>query len=69
MSEYQHYSDEELIEELIEVDSDPDVDVTAWEADFIEDMIRIYYSRDHLNLTDNQRSKLIQIVEEYNGTG
>jgi len=56
-------SDSQLMDMLHDVDEDDDVDVTSWEAEFIDSIFKQYdkYGR----LTEKQRAKVLEIVEEY----
>ena len=55
------FSDDEIREMLTELDESEDVDVSQWEAEFLESVLFRYTGP----LTQQQRSKAIEILEEY----
>lgn len=54
-------TDEELREELRLLDTNEDVTVDSWEADFIESVVYKYKGP----LSESQRKKAEQIIEKY----
>lgn len=54
-------TDAELIEQLTEIDNDDDIDVTKWEADFIDTVVY----KQKTPLTEKQRQIAERIIEEY----
>lgn len=55
-------SDEEIRDLLRQIDYLPDVDVTPYEANFIEDIV---YKKSRMDLTDNMRTVALNIIEKY----
>lgn len=53
--------DNELREELRDIDESEDVDVSEWEAEFIESVVYNYQGP----LSDKQREKAEEIIERY----
>jgi len=62
MVAYREMSDEELLLELRRLDDGDGLGVTPWEADFLESVL---FERSHGPLSDKQRDKAIEILEEY----
>lgn len=56
-------TDVEIREELKIIDANEDVDVSSWEADFIEHVVFKYAG----TLSDKQRHKAEQLIEKYRG--
>ena len=54
-------TDEELREQLTEIDNDDDIDVTAWEANFIDQVVY----KQKTPLSSKQREIARRIIEEY----
>lgn len=54
-------TDDELKEQLTEIDNDDDIDVTPWEADFIDNVL----FKQTFPLTARQREIIEQIIERY----
>jgi len=54
-------SDAEIRERLQDIDEDDDIDVSSWEAGFIESVVYRYKGP----LSDAQREKARQIIEKY----
>lgn len=54
-------NDTEIREQLKAIDEDDDVDVTSWEADFIDSIVYQYKGW----LTAPQRTTAIKIIEKY----
>lgn len=59
---YSSASDNDLRDMLKELDKDEDIEVSSWEASFIEDIAYKTLG----DLTDRQREKIIQILAKYN---
>ena len=62
MSRLTGLTNAELIEELRELDQREDIDVSRWEATFMESM---FASHKFAALTPNERAKTIEIIEKY----
>lgn len=54
-------TDSELIESLREIDNDDDIDVSRWEADFIDTVVY----KQKTPLSSKQREIARRIIEEY----
>ena len=57
--EPESWSDEELIAELREIDNDLSIEVSDWEARFLDTVL------EQTTLTAKQREKAIEIINEY----
>jgi hypothetical protein len=56
------YDDETIRKELKAIDEDQIVEVSAWEADFIENVLYKYANR---SLTAQQTATALNIIEKY----
>ncbi|MCJ2530715.1 MAG: hypothetical protein LN413_00135 [Candidatus Thermoplasmatota archaeon] len=56
-----HLSDDEIRDLLEEIDADEDLDVTTWEADFLENVLH----KQGGPLSPRQRESALQMVERY----
>ena len=54
------YSDEELIDLLVELDENDDISVTSWEASFIDNIFKNQNA-----LTEKQRDKIEELLDKY----
>jgi len=54
-------NDDELRRQLKVIDDDPNVDVSSWEADFIENIVFNYAGP----LSDKQREAAERIIDKY----
>ena len=59
-----NYTNEELCSELQDM-YDDGVEVTEWEQDFIEGILERYHKYDTVFISDNQRAKILQIMDKY----
>lgn len=61
------WSDQEIVDELVDVDKDPDVDMTnEWEIDFLDTFVTKAKSRNtSIKFTSKQRDSAIQILRKY----
>jgi len=55
------WSDQELKDELADVDKNEEVKLSRWEQDFVENICHDTLSP----LTEKQRNKIIEIIEEH----
>lgn len=54
-------TNEEIREHLLQLDADEDIEVTDWEAEFLETMLK----RHPDNYTHRQREAAIRMIERY----
>lgn len=54
-------TDEEIRERLMEVDQDDDIEVTSWEADFLQNILGEWEG----HLTPRQRESAEKILDKY----
>lgn len=54
-------NDEELREELRDIDENEDIDVTPWEAEFIENVVYVFPG----DLSEKQRDIAERIIQDY----
>jgi len=56
------WSDADIRDALEELDQEDDIDVSPWEAEFIDS---VCFKNGHLPLTEAQRAKAVEILEQY----
>ena len=61
-----HWSDDELVDEVVEIDADDEVELTPWEVDFVDYLITAPKDRSSsVSLSERQRRKCREIIQKY----